>query len=302
MTALSPATDLFKTNPISPFVETGAYEAIWAEDEKATFKKVYQLLNRDRMPMRPSEIVDNEKSLSYAKKVWNRILSHGLKNVGVRVRGTFDYVKKLNDVEYPIEILYYQGNWEYVYHPNIVAVVGSRKVSEEGKLRTIKLVDYLVKKHNCAIASGLADGVDGIAHLRAIQQKAITIGVIGTPLTDVYPKNHKALQEYIARNFLVISQIPVERYYKQDFRMNRFFFPERNKIMSAISKATFIVEASDTSGSLIQARAALKQGRKLFILQSCFENEAITWPAKFEKLGAVRIRNFEDIDRHLFDE
>lgn len=71
--------------------------------------------------------------------------------------------------------------------------------------------------------------------------------------------------------------------------------------MSAISKATFIVEASDTSGSLIQARAALKQGRKLFILQSCFENEAITWPAKFEKLGAVRIRNFEDIDRHLFD-
>ena len=61
----------------------------------------------------------------------------------------------------------------------------------------------------------------------------------------------------------------------------------------------FIVEASETSGTLIQAQAALDQGRKLFILENNFQNPAITWPEKFEKLGAIRVRAFEDITRVL---
>ena len=302
MSAMNPATDLFVNEPVSPFLETGAYEAIWAEDDKASFKKVYELLNNGPIATRPSDIVDHDKSISYAKRVWDRFVQRGLKNVGVRIRGTLDYIRGLYDVEYQVELLYYQGNWDYVYYPNLVAVVGSRKMSEEGKLRTIKLVDYLVKEHNCGIVSGLAAGIDRTAHMRAIQNHAVTIGVIGTPLTDVYPRQNRDLQEFIAKNFLLISQIPVERYYKQDFRLNRFFFPERNKVMSAISRATFIVEASDTSGSLVQARAAIKQKRKLFILQSCFDNPSISWPARFEKMGAIRIRDFEDIDRNLFSD
>ena len=69
--------------------------------------------------------------------------------------------------------------------------------------------------------------------------------------------------------------------------------------MSALSEATVIIEASETSGTLIQAKAALAQGRKLFILQNCFENKNITWPQKFEKLGAIRVREYEDIKKHL---
>ncbi|MNV86640.1 hypothetical protein D3C71_1806900 [compost metagenome] len=69
--------------------------------------------------------------------------------------------------------------------------------------------------------------------------------------------------------------------------------------MSALTEATIIVEASETSGTLIQAKAALDQGRKLFILEINFNNSAITWPARFEKLGAIRVREFEDIARHL---
>ena len=69
--------------------------------------------------------------------------------------------------------------------------------------------------------------------------------------------------------------------------------------MSALSEATVIIEASETSGTLIQARAALDQGRKLFILQNCFENKNITWPERFEKQGAVRVREYEDIIKHL---
>ncbi len=69
--------------------------------------------------------------------------------------------------------------------------------------------------------------------------------------------------------------------------------------MSALTQATIIVEASETSGTLIQAKAALAQGRKLFILESNFTNPSITWPARFEKLGAIRVREFDDILREI---
>jgi len=97
----------------------------------------------------------------------------------------------------------------------------------------------------------------------------------------------------------LISQVPFLKYESQDFRINRTFFPERNKTMSALTEATIIVEASNTSGSLIQARAAIQQGRKLFILNSCFENKDISWPEYYRKKGAIRVYDFNDILTNL---
>jgi DNA processing protein len=99
----------------------------------------------------------------------------------------------------------------------------------------------------------------------------------------------------IARDHLLISQVPVLRYAVQAPPQNRLFFPERNVTMSALTEGTIIVEAGETSGTLTQARAALHQGRKLFILESCFNRTDITWPARFEAEGAVRVRQSEDI-------
>jgi DNA processing protein len=69
--------------------------------------------------------------------------------------------------------------------------------------------------------------------------------------------------------------------------------------MSALSKATVIVEAGETSGTLVQAREALRQGRKLFILESCFQRSELTWPRRFFAKGAIRVRTFDDIREHL---
>ena len=69
--------------------------------------------------------------------------------------------------------------------------------------------------------------------------------------------------------------------------------------MSALTEATVIIEAGETSGTLIQARAALHQGRKLFILDSCFKNPKITWPERFLKQGAIRVRDYSDIKNAL---
>ena len=161
-----------------------------------------------------------------------------------------------------------------------------------------KLVKLLVKD-GYTITSGLAKGIDTAAHKTALQAGGRTMAVIGTPLSENYPKENKKLQEFLSKNFLVISQVPFVRYSKQTPMYNKLFFPERNKLMSAITEATVIIEASETSGTLVQARAALEQGRKLFILESCFQNPNITWPSTFEKKGAIRVREYDDIKEHL---
>jgi DNA processing protein len=145
------------------------------------------------------------------------------------------------------------------------------------------------------IVSGLAEGIDTVAHTTALELGGRTIAVIGTPISEVYPKANADLQARIAKDFLVVSQVPVERYGRQIWKVNRGFFPERNITMSALTEATIIVEASNTSGTLIQARAALRQKRRLFILDSCFKNPDLTWPKAYAEKGAIRVENYNTI-------
>jgi DNA processing protein len=226
-----------------------------------------------------------------------RILkTEGINRFGVRVNHAGDYPMGLRDARHPVELLYYQGTWELT-ETRCVAVVGSRKPTPDGLERAERLARELVAR-NFTVVSGLAAGIDTAAH-RAAMESGSTIAVIGTPLGSYYPPQNRDLQDQIAREFLVISQVPVLRYRKQAVSHNRFFFPQRNVTMSALTEATVIVEAGETSGTLIQARAALHQRRKLFILNSCFERKDITWPAHFESRGAIRVREPEDVWKAL---
>jgi len=213
--------------------------------------------------------------------------------INVLIRGTFDYPKRLEDAKEQVQLLYYSGNIDLLSTKSI-AVVGTRQPSDEGKRRAQKLVKQLVQ-NDFTIVSGLAQGIDTEAHTTAIAEKGRTIAVIGTPLDTVYPKENIELQRTIAKDYLLISQVPFIRYKRQTYLGNRLFFPERNKTMSALTGGTIIVEAGETSGTLVQAKAALHQKRKLFILDSCFSNKKITWPEKFLKQGAIRVRTIEDI-------
>lgn len=141
----------------------------------------------------------------------------------------------------------------------------------------------------------MAEGIDTQAHTTAIEFGGKTIAVIGTPLSYCYPKENIALQERIASEHLLISQVPFLRYSREDIRYNRRFFPERNKTASALSLVNIIVEAGERSGTLIQAQASLYQGRPLIILNNNFENPQVTWPAKLQEQGAIRARNYQDI-------
>lgn len=292
------AISLF-AEPIDAALEIGAYEDLWCQ-RSATFKSLADQF-RLHPGARPSDLVPADRAQVTGERVIRTIRERTGSRFDVRVHGEVDYPERLRDATHPVELLYFQGDWGLV-HTRSVAVVGTRQPTPAGDKRTRQLVSALVRD-GFTIVSGLASGVDTAAHETAlVEPEGRTIAVIGTPLGEAYPKVNAAMQERIAREHLLISQVPVERYGAQDYRFNRLFFPERNKTMAALTEATIIVEAGETSGTLIQAREALKQGRKLFILNSCFERKDLTWPARFESDGAIRVREYDEIRRELVGE
>lgn len=171
----------------------------------------------------------------------------------------------------------------------VVAVVGTRHPSDDGARRAYKL-SRLLGNAGIVVSSGLAHGIDTQALRSAMDANAPAIAVIGTPISRVYPKENKDLQEEIANKGLVISQ------FGPNEQVQRWFFPLRNGTMSAISRATVIVEAGETSGALKQADYAIKQGRLIFIPQSAIDNPAISWPKKYIKMtGAHSFQKIDDL-------
>jgi DNA processing protein len=286
------AIDNAFSSAIIPLKEIAAYEALWLES-KASFKTIANLFRQNPGSL-PSELIHEEfyKDLyPELKKLIQQ--SKADYKTNILINETFDYPSGLRDAAEQVEVLYYAGNLDYLQTRGI-AIVGSRNPSANGVKRAEKITKLLVAD-NFTIVSGLAKGIDAVAHKTAIKQKGRTIAVLGTPLNTYYPKGNSQLQNFIAHHHLLISQVPFVRYSKQTPFGNKLFFPERNKTMSALSEATVIIEASDTSGTLIQAKAALQQNRKLFILESCFQNPNITWPGKFEEQGAIRVKDYQDI-------
>lgn len=281
--------------PISPRKEMGAYEALWLEPG-ASVRSIAARFTVKPRPLPSGLVTATEAEQAYAQAM---MILHrdGVHRFGIRVHGAGEYPLQLQDAKDPVELLYYQGRWE-IAQTKCVAVVGTRQPSEEGLVRARRMAQLLVEQ-GITVVSGLAAGIDTAAHLAAIAAGGRTIAVIGTPLGKTYPNENRGLQERLATDQLVISQVPIVRYTRQRVYFNRLFFLERNKTMSALTAATVIIEAGESSGTLTQARAALHQGRKLFLLDSLFRRADLTWPERFRKQGAIRVRDFDDIMEHL---
>jgi DNA processing protein len=147
-----------------------------------------------------------------------------------------------------------------------VAVVGSRNASDAGLQRAARLSQDLVA-HGYTVVSGLAAGIDAAAHEAALAAAGRTIAVIGTGLHHCYPPANGPLQRRIAKECAVVSQ------FWPDTPPSRRTFPLRNGAMSGIALGTVIVEASHTSGTRVQARLALGQGRPVFLLEPLLSQE-----------------------------
>ena len=155
-----------------------------------------------------------------------------------------------------------------------IAVIGARKASEIGRRRARKFARELAEA-GVVVVSGLADGIDTEALTSALEAGGRVIAVIGTPLDQAYPAKNKELQEAIYRDHLLVSQFePGSRVFPSNF-------PARNRTMAALSDASVVMEASDTSGTLHQAAECMKLGRWLGIARGVVEDTNLSWPAGF---------------------
>lgn len=174
-------------------------------------------------------------------------------------------------VDYPF--LYLKGKKELLQKKGL-SIVGTRMPSDRGIELTKQAVDAVGKEYT--IVSGLAKGIDGAAHIQALGMGFDTIAVIGTPIDEYYPKEHRQLQDLIAEYGLVVSPFAPSRQTQQ------YFFISRNNVMSEIASGSLIVESSDTGGGVKQAYCSEKQEKPVFIFRETYENKELTWPKEFE--------------------
>lgn len=178
---------------------------------------------------------------------------------------------------------------------NGISIVGTRQVSTDGAKRARKLAKELAQ-NDVVVFSGLAKGVDTEALQSAIKHGGHVVAVIGTPLNQAYPAENRRLQEEIYRNHLLVSQ------FRNGERVFPSHFPERNKLMAALSDGTVIIEAGETSGTLHQAAECVRQGRWLFIAQAVLDDPELTWPRRFIEYGKFRpLRTTLDVLSALSD-
>jgi len=284
---------------VSPYLEMLHYESLWALPGM-TEGRITDLFSEGVLPSHISASLDIKDKVAF-KQILPKVEAFLAKLAGFSVclNGDYQYPERLRDARHPVDLFYYKGDLSLLNIPGI-SIVGARSAGPEGIARASRLARELAAE-NYAIISGLAQGIDNAGLESAISSGGKVIGVIGTPINQYYPKpsENNQLQDRISGNHLLISQVPFFRYQHEPFQARRHYFPRRNATMSAISRATVIVEASEKSGTLTQARAALQQERPLFILNSCFENKSITWPGHYEKKGAIRVRSTRDILDHL---
>ena len=198
-----------------------------------------------------------------------------------------NFLGRLNDVEakHAPEHLYTLGDTSLLNGYSRVAIVGSRKASEDGLRRARSLAKTLVE-NKVVVVSGLAEGIDTAAHESAIQQGGRTIAVMGTPLDKPYPASNRLLYQRIVRDHLAVSQFP------SGYPGGRKNFPMRNRTMALLTDATVIVEAGEKSGTLHQGWEALRLGRLLLLMESVANNPDLSWPKEMIGYGAqVLTRN-----------
>lgn len=186
----------------------------------------------------------------------------------------------------PPFVIYYKGDISLARN-DCLAVVGTRRASPYGKYVTDKIVGELASEFT--IVSGLAAGIDGFAHSAALKNGGKTIAVLGSGLFNVSPVSNIGLFDEICRNGLVMSE------YTPDVHASVYTFPQRNRIISGLSKGVMVVEAAEKSGSLITADCALDQGRDVFAVPGDIDKPRSAGTNGLIKNGAVPVTCAQDV-------
>lgn len=203
------------------------------------------------------------------------------------------YPKLLKQIHKPPPFLYVQGNIENLQEPQI-GIVGCRDMSPYGQTLAFRFAKELAAM-GIAITSGLAFGIDAMAHQGALQAQGTTLAVLGTGLNEIYPKAHKQLsQDILAQGGTLVSEFPPH------LGPRRENFPQRNRIISGLSLGILVIEAAQKSGSLITAKYALEQNRPVFAIPGPIQSPQSRGCHQLLREGAILVESIQDILQELY--
>ncbi len=231
-----------------------------------------------------------EEFIEHRKKVnpdaeKEKIAKYNIKIITIKDK---EYPTLLKQIYGPPATLYYKGKWP----ENIgfcLAVVGSRKYTSYGK-QAVEHFTRPLARAGLVITSGLALGIDALAHLACLKENGATIGVLGSGLGQIYPASNRYISEKILNsNGLIISEYPLNS------PPLSYHFPQRNRIISGLSLGTLIIEASIKSGASITAKLALEQGREVFAVPGSVFNPNSEGTNNLIKEGARPVSSAEEI-------
>ena len=197
------------------------------------------------------------------------------------------YPKRLKEIYLPPVVLFYKGRLE-LFNRLSIGIVGARNHTEYSK----EALEYLlpdILERKVSIISGLARGVDSLAHQLTLDLNGETIAVIGNGINICYPKENRSLYDAIGKKGLILSEYPL------DSPPLKFHFPYRNRIIAGLSHGLCVIEAKLHSGSLITANVALSENRQVFALPGSITSEYSKGTNELITAGAFPIRNANDI-------
>ncbi|MEN9920166.1 MAG: hypothetical protein RL538_59 [Candidatus Parcubacteria bacterium] len=201
-----------------------------------------------------------------------------------------EFPSLLREIPQPPKSLNYRGSLPPT-DITLLSVVGSRKYTSYGKQVADELIGGL-RNYPVGIVSGLALGIDSLAHEAALKNNLYTLAIPGGGLSDdvIYPASHKPLAHRIleAGGGLLSEYAP-------DFRAADWSFPQRNRIVAGISRATLLIEAAEKSGTLITARMATDYNRELLVVPGSIFSKTSEGVHQFLKLGATPVTSAKDI-------
>ena len=208
---------------------------------------------------------------------------------GIRILTLFDkeYPPYLREIFAPPPVLYVKGDVS-VFSLHAVAVVGTRTPTLYGKNVTSALVKELLQ-HGLAIISGLASGVDALAHRAAVENRGRTVAVLGSGIDHGYSNRNPSLNEKIIHTGAIVSEFPLGT------SPLPFNFPRRNRIISGLAAGTLVIEGNEKSGALITANYALQQGRDVFAVPGPITSAQSRGTFNLIQQGAIPARSGHEI-------
>ncbi|NCN99620.1 DNA-protecting protein DprA [Candidatus Falkowbacteria bacterium] len=200
-----------------------------------------------------------------------------------------NYPPLLKEISAAPPLLYYQGALHTTTDTKRLAVVGSRQHSAYAEKIITELLPNIIKQ-NIEIVSGLALGVDSLAHQTTLKSQGITLAVLGSGLNNIYPRENLKLAENIINSGgVIISEFPPDT---PPYKTN---FPRRNRLISGLTEATLVIEAKRKSGALITATYALEQNREVLAVPGSIFSEFSAGPNHLIKEGARPVSELSDI-------